>query len=294
MKDIPAKDLKARTVARGDLLKLGEHYDETAAPVVHTAVIKMMLAISVQKGLRLFHGDVSGAFYGNPMDRKGVVVRLPVGFDPYSAELRELDAPPLYGELRRALPGIPQGSLVQYDQLLPDVERIGFTRAASDPCLFLQPQDDMAMVLHVDDFILACRTEDQAVQVFGRQGIGSSRKIKWGPLRRALGVDFEVDYRKDERSVFMSQRTYGASILERAGMSECTAAPTPAIAGRRYSKQDSPTSDEEKQALEEAGMTREAYRTLTASLPSHERTCSSCWARWPSSLITLDSSTGRP
>ena len=59
--------LKARTVARGDRFRFGEHYDATAAPVVHGPTLKMLIAWAVQKGLLLFQWDQGAAFYGNPM-----------------------------------------------------------------------------------------------------------------------------------------------------------------------------------------------------------------------------------
>ena len=66
----------------------------------------------VHMGLLPYQFDQTNAFYGNPMDIAGIVLMLPPGFDLYSDELRPLHLPPLYGEMVKGVPGIPQGSLL--------------------------------------------------------------------------------------------------------------------------------------------------------------------------------------
>jgi hypothetical protein len=200
------------------------------------------------------------------MDRKGVIVRLPVGFDPNSETLRALDAPPLYGELAKSIPGIPQGSLVQYRELLEPMATLGFVRAQADPCLFVHSRLDMNISVHVDDFVLMCDGDVSAAAVFGANGLGKKRKIKWGPLTRSLGIDFSVVYDEQCRHIFMSQRPYAAAIIERAGMQECAPVATPAVAGRKYTKADCAITKAEVHKLRAMGLTEELYATLNASL----------------------------
>ena len=192
--DIKKGDWKARSVARGDRFKYGVHYDATAAPVVHTAAQKMLIAWAVQRGLLLFEWDQGAAFYGNKMDRRGVIVKLPAGYDPHSTELRPLNLPPLYAELAGALPGIPQGSLLHYKDVVPDLQRLGFKQADADPCIFRHRTALMATSLHVDDGVLAAPSREAAEKVLGPLGLASNRAITWGPLSHSLGIDFDVRY----------------------------------------------------------------------------------------------------
>ena len=178
----------------GDRFQYGVHYDATAAPVVHTPALKVLVAWAVHLGLLLFQWDVGAAFYGNKMDRPGVIVQLPPGYDPDSEELRPLDAPPLYGELADALPGIPQGSLLHYQNLTPDLRTLDFKALAADNCLFLHETIQMATSLHVDDGVLACPSLAHAEAVLGAAGLSAKRKITWGPLSHTLGIDFKVSY----------------------------------------------------------------------------------------------------
>ena len=76
--DLDAKAWKARTVARGDRFRMGEHFDATASPVIHAAATKVFIAWAVAKGLHLYEWDEEAAFYGNTMD-KPLVVKLPPG-----------------------------------------------------------------------------------------------------------------------------------------------------------------------------------------------------------------------
>jgi hypothetical protein len=168
---------KARTVARGDRFIKGIHYNATAAPVVHATSLKMLLAWAVQNGLLLFQFDEESAFYGNEMDVKGVVVRLPAGFHPNSSQLRPLNAPPLYGELAKGVPGIPQGSLLHFEGMNKTLHANGFKSIQADCCLFLHNNIDMAMSIHVDDGVLAAPSLEHARQVLGPNGLGATRKL---------------------------------------------------------------------------------------------------------------------
>ena len=266
LQDIDPGDWKVRTITRGDRFRHGEHYDATAAPVVHTPTLKMLVAWAVAKGLLLFQWDQSAAFYGNKMDRPGVIVRLPPGFDPQSNALRPLHLPALYGELNAALPGIPQGSLLHYKELSPAIQEQGFKPVDADNCLFIHHTIDMATSLHVDDGVLAAPSKEHAERVLGSAGLGGRKKITWGPLESTLGVDFKTVYTTDQRIVFMSQRAYAVTILERAGMLDCNPARVPAVPGRKYTQSDCPVNDEQKEKLAELGPVGESYHSIVASL----------------------------
>ena len=150
-------------MARGDRFKQGLHFEKTAAPVVYTDALKMLIAWAVQRGLELYQWDEVAAFYGNTMDLP-VVLQLPLGFNPWGDELRALDAPPIYATMAKGVPGIPQGSYLQYKDILPALAALDFQPAEADNCLFVHKSGDMATTLHVDDGILAVPTRVHAEQ----------------------------------------------------------------------------------------------------------------------------------
>jgi hypothetical protein len=266
LEDLKDVAWKARTVARGDRFEQGTHYGATAAPVVHTATLKVLLAWAVAKGLLLYQFDQEAAFYGNKMDVEGVVVRLPDGFDPHSEELRPLHMPALYAELATGVPGIPQGSLLQYLDISPALVDLGFRPTEADNCLFVHTDADMATSLHVDDGILAAPSLQHAEQVLGPNGLGLTRKLTWSPLSYTLGIAFKVDYSPSVRRVFMSQSAFAATILERAKMLDCNTTRTPATTGRAYTRAHCPVNDEQKAELTAQGLDQKRFLSIAMSL----------------------------
>jgi hypothetical protein len=264
--DLKPEQWKARTVARGDRFKKGVHFNKTAAPVIHTPALKMLIAHGVATGKHFFQFDQYSAFYGNKMDIEGVIVRLPDGFDPWSDEIRPFHLPPLYGELAAGVPGIPQGSLLQYLDIAPALLKLGFRAADADNCLFVHDTEDMATCIHVDDGILAAPSRQHAERFFSKAGLGGTRTLTHGPLTHTLGIDFKVEYSDQVRRVFMSQRPYAITILRRANMLDCNSTITPATPGRKYTKADGPATSEDKAALEAQGLTKELYHSITMSL----------------------------
>ena len=124
----------------------------------------------------------------------------------------------------------------------------------------------MATSLHVDDGILAAPSLRHAEQVLGTEGLGRTRRLTWSALHSTLGVDFNIEYTPLLRRVFMSQRAFAETILERANMLDCNAARTPATPGRAYTKADCPITDEQKVSLKAQGLTKKGYHSVTMSL----------------------------
>jgi hypothetical protein len=96
--------------------------------------------------------------------------------------------------------------------------------------------------------------------------LGRTRKLTWSSLHSTLGIDFTVKYTAELRVVFMSQRAFAVTILERAGMLDCKSARTPGIPGRLYTKAHCPVTDEQKASLLAQGLTKELYHSVSASL----------------------------
>ena len=207
----------------------------------------------------------AAAFYGNTMD-KPLVVKLPPGFHPTSDEILPLDSPPMYATMVKGVPGIPQGSLLQYHDIAPALLDLGFAPTQADNCLFVHPSLTMAATLHVDDGILACPSPEHAEAILGKHGLGKTRNLTWGPLKSTLGIDFKIVYTPERRTVFMSQPAYAATIMERANMQNCNAARTPAIPGFKYTKADCPATNKAKEEVLAAGYNPRKFRTINASV----------------------------
>ncbi len=70
---------KARLVAQGFTQKFGSNYDETFCPVARQESLRVLLALSVQYGLKLHQIDVAPAFLNSNLEEE-VYMAQPEGF----------------------------------------------------------------------------------------------------------------------------------------------------------------------------------------------------------------------
>jgi hypothetical protein len=71
---------KLRLVAQGFSQEVGIDYEETFAPIAHLEAIRILLAFSVAKGLKLHQIDVKSAFLNGVLEEE-VYVRQSPGFE---------------------------------------------------------------------------------------------------------------------------------------------------------------------------------------------------------------------
>jgi uncharacterized protein with NAD-binding domain and iron-sulfur cluster len=64
----------------------------------------------------------------------------------------------------------------------------------------------------------------------------------------------------------MSQRPLAVTILERAGMDGCNPVRAPAVAGRKYTKEDCPATDAARKDLVARGLDKKAYHSVQATI----------------------------
>ena len=230
-----------RPAVRGDQMKKSVHFNDTFAPVVRLETLKMMLVRAVQLNLTPYAGDVPKAFYGEPVDVRGVNVAVPPGY-PLQAngDLRPLHLPRLFAEVLRMLPGFPQSSRIFYFKIVAVLISMGWKQSVNDPCLFVHPDHNELVVFHVDDIILAASSIQSANESFGPNGLAKHwPTICFEVLKDALGVAYQIIYSESQRVIFASQSAYALTVLERANMQDCNGTPMPQPSGMIYSKADS-------------------------------------------------------
>jgi hypothetical protein len=71
---------KSRLVAQGYSQKEGIDYEETFAPVARLEAIRILLAFTMAKGIKLFQMDVKSAFLNGVIEEE-VYVKQPSGFE---------------------------------------------------------------------------------------------------------------------------------------------------------------------------------------------------------------------
>ena len=91
---------KSRLVAKGFSQIANIDYHETTSPTPASAPVKMIAVIANEKGLPVFHLDVSQAFVQVPL-QENIFMRLPQGCSDLSRECCEISQVPIWPQASR-------------------------------------------------------------------------------------------------------------------------------------------------------------------------------------------------
>ncbi|UYV68112.1 hypothetical protein LAZ67_5003088 [Cordylochernes scorpioides] len=237
---------KARLVARGFSQKQGIDFQETYAPVINLAVIRVLITLSLNMKWYNRHLDVDNAFLYGDLEEE-IYMLLPEGVERKDNEVYKL-LRPIYG-LRQS----GRNWNLTLDHAL---QEMGFTRIESCNCIYTY-LDKAIIAVYVDDLALFGESEEILRNI--EQKINERFRVKnLGAIRNLLGV--QIDY-PDEETVVLSQSTYVKSILQKFNMIECRPVSTPLDISFPISKGDCPTDEEEKERMKAI-----PYRELIGSL----------------------------
>ena len=226
---------KARTVLFGNLQQKGIDYNETFSPTVRPEQVRLLIAIAAQlQGTLpastqlsvLSKGDVVDAYLNSEL-KEPVLSQLPQGYRPTTT------APPGYkvvAENLKAHPGLRQAGRCWYENHSSRLIERGFTACASAPCIFTKSYADggwMVLGNFVDDLLFLNATSNpNAVQEL-IDDLDQHYVVKLQTdLEKFLGAEF---ISLKQQGIFMHLNQYIQSILERFGMSDCRASPTPEL-----------------------------------------------------------------
>ena len=167
--------MKSRLVAKGFSQVAGIDYIETTSPSPSAAPVNMRVTVANEKGLPVYHLDVSQASVQAPLSEE-ILMRLPPGCGELTGKIVRL---------LKCQYGLKQAGRA-WDMLLVNwlVEEIGLEQCKAEPCIFwLVVKDDVSLVVgvHVDDIIVsrgktAC--DKFFAQVKGRFPVKTQGKLK--------------------------------------------------------------------------------------------------------------------
>lgn len=103
-------------------------YDETFSPVVRQESLLVLIALSVQYGLKLHQVDITTAFLNGTL-KEEVYMRQPKGFAAEGAEH-------LVCKLKKSIYGLKQSPRCWNVVLDTRLKEMGFIQSASDPCIY--------------------------------------------------------------------------------------------------------------------------------------------------------------
>ena len=203
--------------------------------MVRQESLRLLIALSVQDGLKLHQVDVATAFLNGTLEEE-VYMMQPEGFEVEGKEH-------LVCRLKKSLYGLKQSPRCWNTAQLKEM---GFTQSQNDPCIYYKYTggDVFYIAVYVDDIILAGKTEGILNEV--KDSLSRKFEIKdLGELNYFLGVKVE---QRENNSVWIGQPAYTTSLLQTFGMQDCKPVSTPVNVGSKLTKatDDDDSVDQQK------------------------------------------------
>jgi Reverse transcriptase (RNA-dependent DNA polymerase) len=223
---------KARLVAKGFTQVPGLDYDETFAPVVKFATIRVLLAYAAHYDLEIHQIDVKTAFlHGNLKEE--IYLKCPAGYDV---------GPNKVWKLRKSIYGLKQASREWYAKVSAEFSQLGFTRLHSDYAVFIKREADHIIIIgvYVDDMLMLSNGVAYIVNL-KKQLSDKFELTDLGEVRWILNMEVTRD--RARRTISLSQRQYIEDILARHDMSNCRPVSTPISANLKLLKLEAAESD---------------------------------------------------
>ena len=179
---------KARLVAQGFSQKQGLDYDETFSPVIRFESFRSLIAVAVQKRLKLHQLDITAAFLNGHLEEE-VFMKQPEGF---VVERKE----DLVCKLKMSLYGLKQSPRCWNFRLDAHLKGMGFVQSTNDPCIYTSSGGEPTIiVVYVDDFVIAGESSERIEQV--KTSLSEKFDVKdLGELHYFLGVQVCQDHKR--------------------------------------------------------------------------------------------------
>jgi hypothetical protein len=212
--------------------------------VVKPATIRTVLSLACSRNWPVHQLDVKNTFLHGVLEEQ-VYCYQPAGF----VDSLHRDH---VCKLAKSLYGLKQAPRAWFKRFAAFAITIGFVASRSDASLFIlkQGSDVAYLLLYVDDIVLSASTSPLLHAIIAK--LKSEFAMKdMGPLHYFLGIQV----RRTPRGFFLSQAQYADEILQRAGMTNCTAVSTPMDTNSKVAADaGSPVADPSE------------YRSLTGAL----------------------------
>ena len=155
--------------------------------------------------------DVESAFLNGKLDEE-IYMKQPEGYVKPGEEH-------LVCKLEKSLYGLKQSSRC-WNKAFPEcIEKIGFTQASADPCVFIRKEEDTLTIIgvHVDDLMILAQNISEMKRV--KDSLKLQFKMKdMGELHYYVGVCIIHDM--ENKEVHLHQGQYIEKVLKKLGQTE--------------------------------------------------------------------------
>ena len=184
--------------------------------------------------------NVKTTFLNGDLEEE-VYMKQPEGFSSNDGEH-------LVCRLRKSIYGLKQASRQWYLKFHDVISSFDFEENIMDQCIYHKVSGSKIcfFILYVDDILLA--TNDKGLLYEVKQFLSKSFDIKdIGEASYVIGIKI---YRDRPRGILgLSQETYINKVLERFYMKDCSPSVTPIVKGDRFSLNQCPRNDLEREQM---------------------------------------------
>lgn len=175
---------KSRLVAKGFKQRFGIDYTETFAPVVRMTAIRILLAVSINRGLYVHQMDVKNAFLNGKLDRE-LYMEQSEGF-------QSSIHPDFVCKLNKTVYGWKQSPRACYHTISPVLESVGVSKCKAENGIFtgVVKKASIFIALYVDDLFIACSSLKVLGEIKSTLASHFSMKDR-GKIAHCLGVQIE-------------------------------------------------------------------------------------------------------
>jgi len=206
---------KARIVARGFSQRYGVDFWDTFSPTLKLDSLRIIIAISVQKGFIVEQIDVNSAYLNADLE-EDIYMVIPEGHPLHGKG---------YWKLRKALYGLKQAGKAWNDKINEVLINFGFKRVNSEPCIYVKFSNAGELIcilaLYVDDILISGNKNEIKIT---KELIKSKFNIKeLGEVNFIIGIKFE----KCNDGYFIHQKRYICDILKKYNVEDYKPARSP-------------------------------------------------------------------
>uniref|UniRef100_A0A1X7UK39 Reverse transcriptase Ty1/copia-type domain-containing protein n=1 Tax=Amphimedon queenslandica TaxID=400682 RepID=A0A1X7UK39_AMPQE len=136
---------------------------------------------------------------------------------------------------QKSLYGLKQSSRCWNTVFKNHMESINFNQCSAEPCIFVRREGELSIIaVYVDDLIVITSIPQLMKNIKG--DLAARFRMKdLGNLHQSLGMTIAYD---EEGCLWLHQRQYISSLLERYGLSEAKVSATPADTNVKLVKED--------------------------------------------------------
>ena len=197
---------KARLVAQGFRQIPGIDYGDTYSPVIRKKVVRILMAIAVEKNWVIEHVDVNSAYLNSTL-KEIVFMEQPDCFV-------EEDSRRYVCKLKKCLYGLHQSGKDWNECFNKILLELGLHKCKSDPCLYFNDDKDLFVGVYVDDVAL-CGDEGKVSVI--KEKLSQHLNIKClGKMSNFLSISVDVG----DTGIIIDQVQYINFVLRKCGIGE--------------------------------------------------------------------------